>query len=236
MSALWFYVRSEAFETRLRPFIAGPLQEVLGPDAQIGRVLDALERSGEADNTFVMYSTDNGPHMNTWPDGAMTYDSTLGMAYVTYEPDVDDAYITISAERQRVPFTDVALVVGLGLAFVLVGSLIVLTHRVAGPLYRLSLVFGAWRDGRFLPPRGYSDHADHFANWFDAIRTRKPVVEDAVFGLRAAGPALRTPTEASWPRQRSTPSPTPPTNTGCCATSSRARSARPARPAPPSRG
>src|SRR5262249_50321669 len=25
-----------------------------------------------ADNTFVMYSTDNGPHMNTWPDGAMT--------------------------------------------------------------------------------------------------------------------------------------------------------------------
>src|ERR671933_2449709 len=27
---------------------------------------------GLADNTFVMYSTDNGPHMNTWPDGAMT--------------------------------------------------------------------------------------------------------------------------------------------------------------------
>ena len=25
-----------------------------------------------ADNTFVMYSTDNGPHMNSWPDGAMT--------------------------------------------------------------------------------------------------------------------------------------------------------------------
>ena len=29
-------------------------------------------RLGIADNTFVMYSTDNGPHMNTWPDGAMT--------------------------------------------------------------------------------------------------------------------------------------------------------------------
>ena len=27
---------------------------------------------GIADNTFVMYSTDNGPHMNSWPDGAMT--------------------------------------------------------------------------------------------------------------------------------------------------------------------
>ena len=27
---------------------------------------------GIADNTFVMYGTDNGPHMNSWPDGAMT--------------------------------------------------------------------------------------------------------------------------------------------------------------------
>jgi predicted dehydrogenase len=43
---------------------------------------------------------------------------------------------------------------------------------------------------QFLPPRGYSDHADHFANWFDAVRTRRPVVEDALFGIRAAGPAL----------------------------------------------
>ena len=25
-----------------------------------------------ADNTIVMYSTDNGPHMNSWPDAAMT--------------------------------------------------------------------------------------------------------------------------------------------------------------------
>ena len=29
-------------------------------------------RLGLADNTFVMYSTDNGPHMNSWPDGGMT--------------------------------------------------------------------------------------------------------------------------------------------------------------------
>ena len=28
---------------------------------------------GIADNTIVVYSTDNGPHMNTWPDGAMTW-------------------------------------------------------------------------------------------------------------------------------------------------------------------
>ena len=31
-----------------------------------------LDELGIADNTFVMYSTDNGPHMNSWPDGAMT--------------------------------------------------------------------------------------------------------------------------------------------------------------------
>jgi len=42
----------------------------------------------------------------------------------------------------------------------------------------------------FLAPDGYSDHAAHMANFFAAVRSRKPVVEDAVFGLRAAGPAL----------------------------------------------
>ncbi len=45
-------------------------------------------------------------------------------------------------------------------------------------------------DERWLAPRGYSDHADHHANFFAAVRSRKPVVEDATFGLRAAGPAV----------------------------------------------
>jgi arylsulfatase len=35
-------------------------------------VLDKLDALGIADNTIVIYSTDNGPHMNTWPDAAMT--------------------------------------------------------------------------------------------------------------------------------------------------------------------
>jgi arylsulfatase len=35
-------------------------------------VLQALDDLGIANNTFVVYSTDNGPHMNTWPDGGMT--------------------------------------------------------------------------------------------------------------------------------------------------------------------
>jgi arylsulfatase len=41
-------------------------------DKNVGSVLKALDDLGIADNTFVMYSTDNGPHMNSWPDGAMT--------------------------------------------------------------------------------------------------------------------------------------------------------------------
>jgi arylsulfatase A-like enzyme len=41
-------------------------------DKNVGEVLDLLDKLGIADNTFVVYSTDNGPHMNTWPDGAMT--------------------------------------------------------------------------------------------------------------------------------------------------------------------
>ena len=42
----------------------------------------------------------------------------------------------------------------------------------------------------FEPPPHYSDHEDHHLNFALAVRSRKPVVEDAVFGFRAAGPAL----------------------------------------------
>ncbi len=38
----------------------------------IGKFIDKLDELGIADNTIVFYSTDNGPHMNTWPDAAMT--------------------------------------------------------------------------------------------------------------------------------------------------------------------
>ena len=41
-------------------------------DKNVGTVLDKLDELGIADNTIVMYSTDNGPHMNSWPDAAMT--------------------------------------------------------------------------------------------------------------------------------------------------------------------
>ncbi len=39
-------------------------------DEQIGQMLDKLDELGIADNTIVMYSTDNGPENDTWPDGA----------------------------------------------------------------------------------------------------------------------------------------------------------------------
>ena len=42
-------------------------------DDTVGTLLKALDDMGIANNTIVVYSSDNGPHMNTWPDGAMTW-------------------------------------------------------------------------------------------------------------------------------------------------------------------
>jgi len=41
-------------------------------DRNVGQLLDLLDELGIAEDTIVIYSTDNGVHMNTWPDGGMT--------------------------------------------------------------------------------------------------------------------------------------------------------------------
>ncbi len=45
---------------------------MLEHDMHVGELLKLLDDLGIADNTVVMYSTDNGPHFNTWPDAATT--------------------------------------------------------------------------------------------------------------------------------------------------------------------
>ncbi len=41
-------------------------------DRNVGQLLDLVDELGITDDTIVMYSTDNGPHMNSWPDAGMT--------------------------------------------------------------------------------------------------------------------------------------------------------------------
>jgi arylsulfatase len=41
-------------------------------DMHVGELLDLLDELGIADDTIVQYSTDNGPHYNTWPDAGTT--------------------------------------------------------------------------------------------------------------------------------------------------------------------
>jgi arylsulfatase len=45
---------------------------MLEHDAMVGAILKKLDDLGIAEKTIVLYSTDNGPHMNSWPDAAMT--------------------------------------------------------------------------------------------------------------------------------------------------------------------
>ena len=45
---------------------------MLEHDDDVGKLLKAVDDLGIADNTIVIYGTDNGVHMNSWPDGGMT--------------------------------------------------------------------------------------------------------------------------------------------------------------------
>ncbi|MCA9234349.1 MAG: sulfatase-like hydrolase/transferase, partial [Planctomycetales bacterium] len=77
---LWVNFSHMHFRTHPKPDSVGQSGRWQSPyhdtmidhDKNVGTVLAAIEKAGIADNTFVMYSTDNGPHMNTWPDGGMT--------------------------------------------------------------------------------------------------------------------------------------------------------------------
>jgi arylsulfatase len=77
---VWMNTTHMHFRTHTRPESLGQAGEHQSPyhdtmidhDKNVGELLDYLDELGIADDTFVMYSTDNGPHMNTWPDGAMT--------------------------------------------------------------------------------------------------------------------------------------------------------------------
>jgi arylsulfatase A-like enzyme len=56
---------------------AGPDQDIyhdvmIDHDKNVGTVLAKIDELGIGDNTIVLYTTDNGPHANTWPDGATT--------------------------------------------------------------------------------------------------------------------------------------------------------------------
>jgi len=48
------------------------------------------------------------------------------------------------------------------------------------------------RDDTYAPPPGFNPQREHHRVFYESIRQRKPSVEDAVFGYRAAGPALLT--------------------------------------------
>jgi arylsulfatase A-like enzyme len=77
---VWLNTTHMHWRTHTKPSSLGQAGEHQSPyhdtmidhDKNIGAMLDYLDELGIADNTFVMYSTDNGPHMNTWPDAGMT--------------------------------------------------------------------------------------------------------------------------------------------------------------------
>jgi arylsulfatase len=66
---LYTHVRPEMLgQSGISEYFDGMLEH----DGDVGKLLKALDDLGIADNTIVLYTTDNGPHMNSWPDGGMT--------------------------------------------------------------------------------------------------------------------------------------------------------------------
>ncbi len=77
----WFNSTRMHLRTHVRPEHRGRYKHgdseyidgMIEHDGHVGTLLKALDDLGVAGNTIVIYTSDNGPHMNTWPDAAMTW-------------------------------------------------------------------------------------------------------------------------------------------------------------------
>ena len=77
---VWFNTTHMHFRTHVKPESRGQAgrwqseyhDTMIDHDVLVGRMLEFLDDADLAENTIVMYSTDNGPHMNSWPDAGMT--------------------------------------------------------------------------------------------------------------------------------------------------------------------
>jgi arylsulfatase A-like enzyme len=75
---LWYNTTGMHFRTHLAKQHEGKSGQgfyndaMVHHDENIGKMLDKLDELGLAKDTIVMYSTDNGPHYNTWPDAGIT--------------------------------------------------------------------------------------------------------------------------------------------------------------------
>ena len=77
---VWMNTTHMHFRTHTKPDSLGQAgrwqslyhDTMIDHDKHVGLLLDALDELGIAEDTIVIYSTDNGPHANSWPDGATT--------------------------------------------------------------------------------------------------------------------------------------------------------------------
>jgi arylsulfatase len=77
---VWFNTTHMHFRTHVKPESRGQAGRwqseyhdvMIDHDKTVGELLDLVDELGITDNTFVMYSTDNGPHCNSWPDSGTT--------------------------------------------------------------------------------------------------------------------------------------------------------------------
>ncbi len=75
---VWWNGTRMHFRTHVKPELRGISGQdeysdgMVEHDMHVGQFLELLDELGIADNTLVLYSTDNGPHYNTWPDAAAT--------------------------------------------------------------------------------------------------------------------------------------------------------------------
>ncbi|GAM58672.1 arylsulfatase [Vibrio ishigakensis] len=92
---VWWNATRMHFRTHVKPELQGSTgisnyaDGMVEHDGHVGQLLKAVDDLGIKDNTIVFYSTDNGPHMNTWPDAGTLHSEVrrtpTGRGHIAYQ-------------------------------------------------------------------------------------------------------------------------------------------------------
>lgn len=147
-------------------YIKDYLRCIKAVDENVGRLLDYLDESGQAENTIVIYSSDQGFYLGEhgWYDKRWMFEESLAMPFLVRWPGVIEPGMRNDSLIQNIDYAPTFLeVAGVGIPATVQGKSLV-------PLFNKTSEQEEWREGIYY---FYSGEETHQVAAHDGVRNKR---------------------------------------------------------------